>query len=124
MLPRAHIRTHAHMHTYTNALAQVVGCLIYSVLCRLNTPSLCFPRPASPFSFAHSLFFLQAGFLDFKIQAWQRMLVTRLVALGPAVAVAVLAAGHPTVTDVINEWYACCDDHILLYAVSNHGRSG
>lgn len=48
--------------------------------------------------------FVMAGFLDIRIQAWQRMLFTRVVALGPAVVVAWLTQGFPNTSDQTNEW--------------------
>jgi len=48
--------------------------------------------------------FVMAGFLNFQIKAWQRMLFTRMVALGPAVAVAWLTQGFPNTSDETNEW--------------------
>lgn len=48
--------------------------------------------------------FVMSGFLNLEIKAWQRMLFTRMVALGPAVAVAWLTQGYPLISDETNEW--------------------
>lgn len=48
--------------------------------------------------------FVMAGFLNFQIKAWQRMFFTRMVALGPAVAVAWLTQKFPSISDTTNEY--------------------
>lgn len=48
--------------------------------------------------------FVMAGFLNFQIKAWQRMMFTRLVALGPAISVAWITQGYPNTADTTNEW--------------------
>lgn len=48
--------------------------------------------------------FVMAGFLNFQIKAWQRMFFTRMVALGPAVAVAILTQKYPNISEQTNEY--------------------
>jgi NRAMP (natural resistance-associated macrophage protein)-like metal ion transporter len=47
--------------------------------------------------------FVMEGFLDIRLPAWQRLAITRSVALLPAVAVAVLASGNPHLTDTVSQ---------------------
>jgi hypothetical protein len=44
------------------------------------------------------------GFLDLKLRPWQRASVTRLAALGPSIAIAVLTSDHAPTRNAINEW--------------------
>lgn len=44
------------------------------------------------------------GFLDWRIPLWLRTLVTRLISLGPAVAVAVLTSSSPNLNNRVNQW--------------------
>ena len=48
--------------------------------------------------------FVMEGFLEIKLPMWQRMLVTRCVALIPAVVVAIGTENHPTLSDQLDQW--------------------
>jgi natural resistance-associated macrophage protein len=44
------------------------------------------------------------GFLDIKLPQWQRVLLTRAAALGPALAVSVATGSNTALFNNINEW--------------------
>merc|ERR1711933_176061 len=44
------------------------------------------------------------GFLDLKVPIWLRTLITRSIALIPAVAVALLTAQNPNLNNTVNQW--------------------
>ena len=49
--------------------------------------------------------YVMEGFLDIKISAWKRVALTRMVALGPAIAVAVWTdKGGTRLADEMDEW--------------------
>ncbi|GAB5368905.1 hypothetical protein AAMO2058_001359500 [Amorphochlora amoebiformis] len=48
--------------------------------------------------------FVMSGFLDIQVAPWVRTLLTRTIALGPAIAVAIATANHPALSDQIGEW--------------------
>jgi len=48
--------------------------------------------------------FVMQGFLQLKVAPWKRTMMTRLVALGPAVIVALGTAHDPVISDTLNEW--------------------
>ena len=48
--------------------------------------------------------YVMEGFLQLNIPNWQRVLVTRLCSLGPAMAVALATSGNSTAADVLDEW--------------------
>jgi natural resistance-associated macrophage protein len=72
--------------------------------------------------------FVMAGFLDIKIKAWQRMLFTRLVALGPAVVIAWLTQGYPNISDQTSEYLNVLQSVQLPFAllpvlhITNRGK--
>jgi natural resistance-associated macrophage protein len=47
---------------------------------------------------------IMSGFMDIDVSPFMRVLITRVVALGPALAVAVGTADNPKLTNDINEW--------------------
>eukprot|EP00439_Symbiodinium_sp_Y106_P056024 s4486_g7.t2 len=48
--------------------------------------------------------YVMEGFLDWRIPFWLRTLLTRLISLGPAVAVAVLTSSSPNLNNRVNQW--------------------
>eukprot|EP00466_Bigelowiella_natans_P017230 jgi/Bigna1/58316/fgenesh1_pm.73_\ len=48
--------------------------------------------------------FVMQGFLDIRVAAWLRTMITRCVALGPAILVALATAHDPNLSDQIGEW--------------------
>ena len=48
--------------------------------------------------------FVFAGFIKLKLPIFWVMLITRLLAIGPAVVIALLAANNPGVSAQMNEW--------------------
>eukprot|EP00611_Tribonema_gayanum_P018116 TRINITY_DN31192_c0_g1_i1.p1 TRINITY_DN31192_c0_g1~~TRINITY_DN31192_c0_g1_i1.p1 ORF type:complete len:658 (+),score=140.42 TRINITY_DN31192_c0_g1_i1:114-1976(+) len=48
--------------------------------------------------------FVMEGFLQLSIAQWQRVMLTRTIALGPALLVTVLMHGKGTATDRLSEW--------------------
>ena len=48
--------------------------------------------------------YVMEGFLQLKIPNWQRVLVTRLCSLGPAIAVALATSSNKTASDTLDEW--------------------
>ena len=48
--------------------------------------------------------YVMEGFVNIKIPKWKRVLVTRSVALVPAVAFALLSADNPSIGDTMNQW--------------------
>jgi natural resistance-associated macrophage protein len=47
---------------------------------------------------------IMSGFMDIDVSPFMRVVITRVVALGPALAVAVGTADNPRLTNDINEW--------------------
>ena len=48
--------------------------------------------------------FVMEGFLQWKVSPWVRVMITRFIALGPAIAVGIASSASPTATDILNEW--------------------
>ena len=48
--------------------------------------------------------FVMEGFLEWRIPIWLRTLITRLISLGPAVAVAVLTSSSPNLNNRVDQW--------------------
>ncbi|CAE7548921.1 nramp1 [Symbiodinium natans] len=48
--------------------------------------------------------YVMEGFLDWRIPIWLRTLITRLISLGPAVAVAVLTSSSPNLNNRVDQW--------------------
>ena len=48
--------------------------------------------------------FVMSGFLDLGVSQWQRVAVTRTVAIAPTLLVALLFRGGGNQLDVLNEW--------------------
>lgn len=61
--------------------------------------------------------FVMEGFLQLKIPKWQRVLVTRIIALGPALAVTVYMGGDVRATDRLSAWLNVLQSLQLPFAV-------
>ncbi|CAN0208533.1 unnamed protein product, partial [Ectocarpus fasciculatus] len=61
--------------------------------------------------------FVMEGFLQLKIPKWQRVLVTRIIALGPALAVTVLMGGDIRATDRLSAWLNVLQSLQLPFAI-------
>ena len=48
--------------------------------------------------------FVMEGFLQWKVSPWVRVMITRFIALGPAIAVGIASSASPTATDILNVW--------------------
>merc|ERR1711988_483692 len=48
--------------------------------------------------------YVMEGFLNLNIARWQRVVITRSIALGPAIAVALMQADDPSMGDTLNQW--------------------
>ena len=48
--------------------------------------------------------FVMEGFLQLQIPAWQRLALTRSIALVPALLVALATQSHPRVSDDVDQW--------------------
>mmetsp|Transcript_83074 Transcript_83074/g.173902 ORF Transcript_83074/g.173902 Transcript_83074/m.173902 type:complete len:583 (+) Transcript_83074:312-2060(+) len=48
--------------------------------------------------------YVMEGFVNLKVPIWLRTLVTRSIALGPAVIVAVLTSDHPDLNSTVSQW--------------------
>jgi len=48
--------------------------------------------------------YVMEGFMEWRVPMWVRTLLTRSIALGPAVAVALLASSTPNLSNTANEW--------------------
>lgn len=48
--------------------------------------------------------YVMEGFMEWRVPMWVRTLLTRSIALGPAVAVALLASSSPNLSNTVNEW--------------------
>ena len=48
--------------------------------------------------------YVMEGFLEWRIPIWLRTLITRLLSLGPAVAVAVLTSSSPNLNNRVDQW--------------------
>jgi len=59
---------------------------------------------ASTMSGTYAGQFVMEGFLNWSIPAWQRVAVTRLLALGPAIVVALASTSSTTASDEMGEW--------------------
>ena len=61
--------------------------------------------------------FVMEGFLQLKIPKWQRVLLTRIIALGPALAVTVLMGDDVRATDRLTAWLNVLQSLQLPFAV-------
>merc|ERR1712150_246732 len=61
--------------------------------------------------------FVMEGFLDWKIPIWLRTLITRSIALGPAVAIAFYTSTRPEVNNLVNEWLNILQSVLLPFAI-------
>ncbi|CBN78636.1 divalent metal transporter [Ectocarpus siliculosus] len=61
--------------------------------------------------------FVMEGFLQLKIPKWQRVLVTRIIALGPALAVTVFMGGDIRATDRLSAWLNVLQSLQLPFAI-------
>lgn len=61
--------------------------------------------------------FVMEGFLNWKVSPWVRVLVTRCVAIGPAIAVGIISTTDATAGDVLNEWLNVLQSVQLPFAV-------
>ena len=57
------------------------------------------------------------GFLNWKVSPWIRVMITRTVAIGPAIAVAIISSSNATAGDVLNEWLNILQSVQLPFAV-------
>lgn len=48
--------------------------------------------------------FVMEGFLEWRIPLWLRTLITRLISLGPAVAIAVYTSSSPNLNNKVDQW--------------------
>jgi len=48
--------------------------------------------------------YVMEGFIRIKIKRWQRVIITRSIALGPAIAFALMQADNPSIGDTLNQW--------------------
>ena len=61
--------------------------------------------------------FVMEGFLNWKVSPWIRVMITRTVAIGPAIAVAIISSSNATAGDVLNEWLNVLQSVQLPFAV-------
>lgn len=61
--------------------------------------------------------FVMEGFLQLQIPKWQRVLLTRIIALGPALAVTVLMGGDIRATDRMSAWLNVLQSLQLPFAI-------
>lgn len=61
--------------------------------------------------------FVMEGFLQLKIPKWQRVLLTRIIALGPALAVTVAMGSDIRATDRLSAWLNVLQSLQLPFAV-------
>lgn len=48
--------------------------------------------------------YVMEGFISIKVKRWQRVVITRSIALGPAIAFALMQADSPSIGDTLNQW--------------------
>eukprot|EP00752_Nemacystus_decipiens_P010258 g9142.t1 len=61
--------------------------------------------------------FVMEGFLQLKIPKWQRVIITRVIALGPALAVTVFMGGDIRATDRMSAWLNVMQSLQLPFAI-------
>eukprot|EP00760_Papus_ankaliazontas_P033407 PhM_4_TR6326/c0_g1_i1/m.1913/K21398/SLC11A2, DMT1, NRAMP2; natural resistance-associated macrophage protein 2 len=61
--------------------------------------------------------FVMQGFLNLHVVAWKRAMFTRIVAIGPAIAVALIASGNSEQLDTIQDWLNILQSIQLPFAV-------
>lgn len=61
--------------------------------------------------------FVMEGFLQLKIPKWQRVLLTRVIALGPALAVTIFMGGDIRATDRMSAWLNVLQSLQLPFAI-------
>lgn len=61
--------------------------------------------------------FVMEGFLQLKIPKWQRVVLTRVIALGPALAVTVFMGGDIRATDRMSAWLNVLQSLQLPFAI-------
>ena len=61
--------------------------------------------------------FVMEGFLQLKIPKWQRVIITRVIALGPALAVTIFMGGDIRATDRMSAWLNVMQSLQLPFAI-------
>ncbi len=61
--------------------------------------------------------FIMSGFLDLHIQQWQRVFLTRSVALVPALVVSIVFRNNETASDYLSEWLNVLQSIVLPFAI-------
>lgn len=61
--------------------------------------------------------FVMEGFLQLKIAKWKRVLLTRIIALGPSLAVTVFMGGDVRATDKMSAWLNVLQSLQLPFAI-------